>query len=143
MLMILRVKLLFGLYARHDWEGIFEVDGKATLADFARAVSGALRFGGERQFEFYIARTPHSRTRVTYDTANWQLYHMAIAGLYPLPAERNLYFLYDYGDSWLFRVARSRQRTGAPNPRVDYPRLIRTTGKRPNQFPALRGLRSD
>jgi hypothetical protein len=135
MILTLKIKLLFGLYSKDDWEGTFEVDESTLLIDLHDAINRALRFDDDHMFEFYVARTPRSSDRVHYDDENGRLYDTKIGNLYPLPTDRNLYYLFDYGDSWLFKVSKSRQQPRKPKLRVKYPRLIHTEGKRPEQYP--------
>lgn len=53
----------------------------------------------------------------------------------PLGKDRKLYYLFDYGDSWLFAVTKSRKNPGNPEPRVKYPRVIDERGVKPEQYP--------
>ena len=135
MILTLNVKLLFGLYAEDAWEGTIEIDERSTLLDLHDTIQRALRFDNDHMFEFYVARTPRSHERIHYDDENERLYDTAIGSLYPLPTDRNLYYLFDYGDSWLFKIGKTRHKPAKPKPRVKYPRLIHTEGKRPEQYP--------
>jgi hypothetical protein len=48
---------------------------------------------------------------------------------------RNLYYLFDYGDHCLFKVAKSRTRPFAPVKGCQYPRLLSFIGTPPVQYP--------
>jgi hypothetical protein len=88
------------------------------------------------EFEFYVARTRRSHPRVVYDDENGLLDKTKIGSLFPLPAKRSLYYLFDYGDSWVFKLNKSRLPASDPKPRALYPRLINSEGRRPKQYPA-------
>lgn len=137
MILTLKIKLLFGLYTKDDWEGTLEVDESATLLDLHDAIQHALQFDNDHMYEFYVARTPRSGARVHFDDENGRLYDTEIGTLYPLPAKKNLFYLFDYGDSWLFKISKSRHAPAEPVPHVEYPRLIHVKGTRPEQYPAM------
>ena len=135
MILTLKVKLIFGLYADGDWEGIFEINAASTCDELHAAIQRALKFDDDHLYEFYIARTARSGDRVHFDDENGLLYTQTWDDIFPLPKDRNFYYLFDYGDSWLFQVSRTRHAPSVVKPRVRYPRLILSTGKRPEQYP--------
>lgn len=137
MIQAFKVTLMFGLYAKDDWEGIFEVDSSSTLDDFHHAIQQALDFDNDHMYEFYTAKTERSRPDVRYDDDNEGLYNTTLSQLYPLPKDRRLFYLFDYGDSWLFKIVKLRKSEQQPIPDVQYPRLIQENGERPIQYPSF------
>jgi hypothetical protein len=137
MILTLKIKLVSGLYADDGWEGTLEIDERATLLDLHYAIQHAVRFDNDHMFEFYVARTLRSHPRVVYDDENGLLDKTKIGSLFPLPTKRSLFYLFDYGDHWVFKVGKSRLPPNPPKPRVEYPRLIHSEGKRPVQYPAM------
>lgn len=135
MILVLKVKLLFGTYANSEWEGVIEINSSSTLEDFHHAIQDALGFDNDHLYEFFIARTERSRERVRFDDESGGLYSTTVEGLYPLADGRHLYYLFDYGDHWLFKITKTKKNYQEPDPHVTYPRLIHETGKRPEQYP--------
>ena len=134
-ILTLKVTLLFGLYATEDWEGTLEVDGKSRLQELHTAIQRALNFDDDPLYEFFIARTERAKDKNTFDSENGGNYAKTIDSLYPLPDKRNLYYLFDYGDSWLFKITRTRTPAREAVRNVKYPRLIQESGTRPPQYP--------
>jgi hypothetical protein len=58
-----------------------------------------------------------------------------LEGLFPLPTDRRLFYLVDYGDNWIFQISRARNKPFAPEPGTEWPRLIRERGEKPPQYP--------
>jgi hypothetical protein len=135
-LWILKVELLFGSYAEGDWEGLIEIEPSSTLEDLHFAIIKSVKFDNDHLYEFYISRTERSRDRLRFDDENGEIYEKKLASLYPLEKGKKLYYLFDYGDHWLFKITKSRKKPQAPKSGVKYPRLLSTEGKVPEQYPA-------
>jgi hypothetical protein len=58
-----------------------------------------------------------------------------LEGLFPLPTDRRLFYLFDYGDNWIFQISRARNKPFAPEPGTEWPRLISERGEKPPQYP--------
>jgi hypothetical protein len=48
---------------------------------------------------------------------------------------RRLFYLFDYGDNWIFQINRARNKPFAPEPGTEWPRLISKRGEKPPQYP--------
>ena len=134
MILALKIKLLFGAYAEDDWEGTVEINSSATLENLHFAIQDALDFDNDHLYEFYIARTPRSRERIRFDDEGGEIYSKTIESLYPLADKQCLFYLFDYGDSWLFKITKNRKSLET-DPHVTYPRLVHETGGKPEQYP--------
>ena len=135
MIWLLKVELLFGAYAEHDWEGEIEIESTATLEDLHFAINDAVDFDYDHLYEFYISRTERSRDRQRFNEENEEVYIKTLESLYPLEKGRKLFYMFDYGDSWLFKISRSRKRPYDAQPNIEYPRLLKVVGKTPVQYP--------
>ena len=135
-ILTLKVTLLYGPYATEKWEGTLEVDGKSPLQELHAAIQRILNFDDDHLYELFIARTERSRDKITFDDENGGIYETTINSLYPLPDKRNLYYLFDYGDSWLFKITRARTPEQKAVRKVKYPRLTHESGTRPPQYPS-------
>ena len=135
MIIILKVKLLVGTDTNRKWEGVIEIQTSSMLEDFHFAIQNALGFDNDHLYEFFIARTERSRERLSFDDENGELCNTTIGSLYPLPVGQHLYYLFDYGDNWLFKITKSKKIPQNTDTLVTYPRLIHETGERPEQYP--------
>ena len=137
MIISLKMKLLRGAYASGDWEGVLQIDASSTLEQLHFAIQDGLKFDNDHMYEFFTARGERSRERVSFDDENGGAYDRTIASLFPLPKNHHLYYLFDYGDNWLFSLTKSRSAMTAPEPKITYPRLVLEVGKRPEQYPSM------
>lgn len=136
MILTLKTTLLRGPYDSDRWEGVFEVDAESSLEDIHSLIQDTLSFDDDHLFEFFIAGTETSRERLSFDDENGGLHDNTISSLYPLPKHKRLYYLFDYGDHWLFKIGRAVKTETEPAPNVAYPRLLRESGTRPQQYPS-------
>jgi hypothetical protein len=136
MIFALKVSLVSGAYATGKWQGVIEIDSSSTLEELHFAIQGALSFDNDHLYEFYSARTERSRQRTTYDDENGALYDKTVESLFPLPERRSLYYLFDYGDSWTFKVTKATAPKVPPDFNPIYPRLVHEDGEKPEQYPS-------
>jgi hypothetical protein len=132
----LKTTLIHGPYAIDKWEAVFEIHTDALLDNLHAFIQETLAFDDDHLYEFFIARTENSRERLTFDDENGGLYDTSIEDLYPLPDKKHLYYLFDYGDHWLFKITKTTKTALEPIPDVEYPRVIRESGTRPSQYPS-------
>ena len=123
MIWILKVELLFGDYAEEVWEGTIEIDSLSTLEDLHFALQDILNFDNDHMYEFYVSRTERSRVPIRYDDENELVYSVILEDLYPLEKYKKLFYLFDYGDNWLFKITKSRKKAQEPVQGIKYPRL--------------------
>jgi len=126
--MILTIKIRL-----HYWNGTIEVDDTSTAEDLHHIIQQAVDFDDDHLYEFYVASSAMSRNRdviATYEEADT----VRLADIFPLRKGAKLFYLFDYGDSWVFQVSLSRK---APFVRVGgtiYPKLVSEEGERPIQY---------
>lgn len=136
MIIELKVTLEDGMYAEERWDGVLAIDASATLEDLHFAIQEAVGFDNDHLYEFYVARTDRSRERDQFDEENEGIFKMTLKDLFPLPDKKHLYYMFDYGDSWLFKISKTRKKAWEPEPGFTYPRLILETGEKPEQYPS-------
>ena len=135
MIWTINFQLRFGLHAEEKWESTVEVESTSTLEDIHHVVQAAAEFDNDHMYEFYISRTERSRDRVLFDSDNERIYTTTLESLFPLEKDRNLYYMFDYGDSWLFKISKTRKKPYEPVKGIEYPILIEEKGKTPEQYP--------
>jgi Plasmid pRiA4b ORF-3-like protein len=134
MIWTIKVTLLTGAYATSECVRVFEMDSATCLDDLHFLIQRTLRFDNDHLYDFFVARTPRSRDRILIDNENGELDSTTLADLFPLPKNRKLFYYFDYGDSWIFEVSRTRRAPFAPLPGTDYPVSIEKIGKNPKQY---------
>jgi len=136
MIWTLRVELLDGLYAgEEECVQVIEIDSSDTLEDLHLAIQDAVGFDNDHLYEFYVARTERSRDRKRFDEGNGGISTTTLEDIYPLEKGKKLYYLFDYGDSWRFKITKTRTKAHPPLEGIEYPRVIERTGSNPDQYP--------
>ena len=106
---------------------VIEIDEDSSLEVLHGIIQQAVDFDDDHLYDFYAGR--HSRNqKVEFEV------DAILSEIYPLPPSCKLYYLFDYGDSWVFQIRKSRKRTESQLG-VSYPRIIKETGKNPTQYP--------
>lgn len=138
MILTLKVKLAGGMYVSADWQGEIEIDENDTLEHLHFAIQDAVNFDNDHMYEFFIAKTPRSRDREVFDLDGDEgtpLAEQIIGELFPLPEKMSIYYLFDYGDEWMFKILKSRKAAHEAVKGIQYPRLVAQTGVAPEQYP--------
>jgi len=123
------------VYAREDWKAVIEIDSKSTLEELHFIIQDAVEFDNDHMYEFYISRTERSQNRVSYDDENEGIYETTLDDLFPLEKGNKLFYLFDYGDSWLFKILKSRKKPHEPENGKIYPKIVKEVGIKPEQYP--------
>lgn len=137
MILTLNIELVGGCYADEIWRGSIEIDSASTLEDVHLAIQDAVEFENDHMYEFYIARTERARDRIVFDDENEGIFTTTIGGLFPLDKGKKLFYMFDYGDSWLFKVSKARSLPKEPEKAVKYPRVVSEKGCKPEQYPSF------
>ncbi len=116
------------------WSADIEFIEFSTLEDVHGAIQQAVNFDNDHLYEFFVARTDHARERIRYDDENGQIYVTRLHDLFPLPPRKSLFYLFDYGDSWIFKILKSRKKPHEPEVGVTYPRVVNEIGEKPIQY---------
>ena len=127
MILTIKVKL-------HSWSGIFEIDDSSTSEDLHYVIQQAVEFDNDHLYEFYLASSDRSRHRniiSTYEDADTVI----LASIFPLAKGKKLFYLFDYGDNWVFQISQSRKAPFIAASATRYPQIISETGERPTQYP--------
>jgi len=137
MIWTFRIELLFGIYAEEAWGVEMEIDSTSTLEGLHLAIQDAVEFDNDHLYEFYISRSENSNSRdiVRFDDENGGIYNTTIEELYPLDKDKKLFYMFDYGDSWLFKLSKTRKKPQDIQLGVDYPRIVAEVGTKPMQYP--------
>ncbi len=135
MIWTFKIELLYGAYAKEECVRVIEIESSSTLEDFHFAIQNAVEFENDHLYEFYTSRTDRSRDRIRFDDENGKLYDLTLENLYPLEKRKKLFYLFDYGDHWLFKISKNRKKPQQRKIGIKYPRVIERIGKNPEQYP--------
>lgn len=134
-----RVKLPL---TRSECVRVIEIRSTASFLDLHEAIQQAVDFENDHLFEFYLGRNPGNRAYAIGREPNWDTFNpiktyrsIKLSGVWPLPKGMNLYYLFDFGDNWLFQVNKTRHKDKIAQPGIVYPRVIEAKGKNPVQYP--------
>jgi len=128
MIITLRVKL------GTAWSVDMELDDSTVLADVHLAIQRAVEFDNDHLYAFFVARTERAQKRFMLDDENELVFSRKLSQLFPLPDKQSLFYLFDYGDNWRFKIVLTRKRPHEPVAGIEYPRVVNETGTKPIQY---------
>ena len=134
MIMTLKITLVRGRYCNDSWAANIEVDESSTLEDLHYAIQEAVEFDRDHLYCFFRSRTDRSRNREYFDEENGLTFSQPLTAMFPLPVKQSLFYLFDWGDEWVFKISQSRKRPHEPVKGVTYPRMESESGTKPNQY---------
>ena len=108
------------------WSRVIEVKEDFTIRQLHRYIQEIVEFDDDHLYEFYIGKTPRNRSSVVPKNTK-------LNEIYPITGYK-LYYLFDFGDNWLFQIKKSRKKLEVSK-QVKYPRLIKSIGTNPEQYP--------
>jgi len=137
--MIITIKIAIPYEYCHEsddcYEAIVEVNENYKLKKLHLLIQEVLDFDDDHLFDFYLAASAHSHTTkqvlYSYDKPT----NIKIGDLLPLPKDRKLFYLFNYGDEWIFQISNSRKKSFLAEKGVKYPQLIGEKGEKPVQYP--------
>ena len=108
------------------WSRTIEVKEDFTLGKLHKYIQQLVEFDDDHLYEFYLGRNPRNRAHSVPNNTK-------LNQIYPSNGLK-LYYLFDFGDSWLFEISKSRKKKSVEE-KQDYPILIESTGINPEQYP--------
>jgi len=108
------------------WTKIIEVKEDFRLFELHEYIQNLVEFDNDHLFEFYIDKTPRNLKNAVSEGVR-------LNEIYPITGYK-LYYLFDFGDSWIFQIKKSRKKRNE-NKSTIYPVLIESTGINPEQYP--------
>ena len=107
------------------WSRIIEVEEDFTLIRLHKYIQKVVGFDDDHMYEFYIGKNPRNRASSVPKRTK-------LNEIYPLKCYK-LYYLFDFGASWLFEIRKSRKKK-IENKKCKYPLVIESTGINPVQY---------
>jgi len=129
-----------GMYLEDDWVREFETNSNNTLTDLHLDILEIIGFDNDHLYDFFGGRRLSNRKVIFSENENWEVREnvfrsTVLEDIYPLPQNIKLYYIFDYGDRWTFRIIKSRKKPQEVDKNQKYPRVIKEIGKNPHQYP--------
>jgi len=131
--------LLDGFRAKkeHDWSRVFEIESTTSLSRLHSYIQDIVEFDNDHMYDFFVGKNYRDRRNALSDDGGTPF----DAGDYSdirfedvIPqAGFKLFYHFDFGDDWIFRLKIGRKIINAEKGRK-YPRLILKNGKILKQY---------
>ncbi len=108
------------------WVRTIEVSENFSLQQLHRYIQDLVDFDNDHLYEFYIGKNPRNKILTLSERTK-------LNEIYPIPGAK-LYYLFDFGDCWLFEIKKLRKKKYM-NSETVLPRLIESSGENPEQYP--------
>ncbi len=123
---------------KNFWEAIIEIPADCSLFDFHRFIQDITDFDNDHLFEFYAGRNERNRKLLFseepgYPDNGGEFERILLKDIYPLKKSLKLYYLFDFGDDWIFEIHKLRKKA-IPQEGVQYPRVVSQTGNQLIQY---------
>jgi hypothetical protein len=122
---------------KNFWEATIEVPDVLSLFDFHLLIQQILSFDNDHLFDFFAGRNERNR-KVLFSEDSGSPYEggkyedILLKDIYPLKGLK-LYYLFDYGDNWIFEIRKSRKKV-KPIQENTYPRVVSDNGVKLIQY---------
>ena len=113
-------------YDEVGWGRTIEVKENFTLRQLHTYIQKIIDFDDDHLYDFFIEKNPRNQSNIVSKS-------LKLNEIYPITGYK-LYYLFDYGDSWLFQIKKSRKRL-IEDCSIKYPRIIKSSGTNPEQYP--------
>lgn len=140
MIWTIKIECDFGRFLVDECVRVIEIKSNASLFDLHDAIQDAVGFDRDHLFEFFAGRHRRNREIVYADTfdaeEDFDAYaDISIEQVFPLPDKLKLFYHFDFGDDWYFKIIKSRKKPFKPSRGVKYPRVTQRVGSNPEQYP--------
>ena len=122
---------------KNFWEATIEVPDMCPLLDLHLFIQNTIGFENDHLFEFYAGRNERNRQIVFSEDSKYpddeDVYeNILLKDIYPLKGLK-LYYLFDFGDGWIFEIKKSRKKAIPVND-IAYPRVVTENGVKLKQY---------
>ncbi len=107
------------------WSRTVEVKEDFTLQKLHNLIQEVVEFDNDHLYEFFVGKNPRNKYGTLPKKAK-------LNEIYPITGYK-LYYLFDFGDSWLFQISKSRKKKTVQK-EIKYPLLIESSGENPEQY---------
>jgi len=140
MILTLTIDCIRGIYLKENCIRVIEIDENTSLYDLHDAIQDTVGFERDHPYAFFLANSPARGAnrqwlteKETWDDKEDDFFRIQLMTIWPTGRQK-LYYLFDFGDNWIFEIRKERS-TKKPVSGVKYPRVIKTIGPNPEQYP--------
>ena len=134
MIYTLSIQCVSGPNLIEPFKRTVEVPSHYPLGDLHWLILDLVEFDEEDHLTgYYVARTWEGPKAWLLDDSDETPWEKTLEEIFPLPARRHLYFLYDFGNSWFFEIRREKEKMEEEG--LEYPCLIKSIGPPPTEYP--------
>lgn len=145
MIYTLTIECIRGAYLEEKCVRVLEIEKDASLYSLHHAIHEAVHFGFDHPHKFFISSTGNPWGKISrpgnqenedqddWDDMDWDVDDLKLENIWPL-GRKKLYYLFDYGDDWVFEIRKARGEKEADK-NASYPRIIKSIGPNPKQYP--------
>ena len=143
MIWTLKIECVLGRYLSDEWVRVIEIDSRTTLSDIHEEIQDEIGFDRDHLFEFFAGRNTRKRDIDFAGEESWAMpwgdvcdrySELKLENIYPLPKGLKLFYHFDFGDDWYFKINKSRKKPREPEAGVQYPRIVKSIGPNPDQY---------
>jgi len=120
---------------------VIEIEATASFLQLHEGIQDAVDFDNAHLFQFYLGRHPDQHAYIIGGEPSWNGYNpvnryrkISISDTWPLPTACKLYYLFDFGDQWIFQINKTRHKDKIAQSGIGYPRVIEAKGNNPEQY---------
>lgn len=108
------------------------------LDELAPLVLGIAGFDDDHLDAFYLTNSARGKKTFLTGKGEWsngddETGDAHLSNIFPLPKNKKLFYLYDFGTSWCFQIIRKGKEKPA-QAGLEYPRNVETKGIRPEKY---------
>ncbi len=122
----LTISLPYSHEEEEIWSRTIEVPEEFTLRQLHQYIQIIIDFDDDHLYEFYAGRNPRNNDHVISKERR-------LNEIYPMSGFK-LYYLFDFGDSWLFEIRKSRKKKILEG-NSPLPTVVESYGDNPDQYP--------
>ena len=142
MVITLELECLANPFFDDEFKCVFEIDESITLDELHLHIQKIIEFDNDHMYEFFTARNPYGKRNVVYCDEEFSFHDNVMSinetkllDVFPLEPKESLFYFFDFGDSWVFKVKRTRHKAKATEKGMSYPNIIKVVGEKPEQYP--------
>lgn len=132
-ILTLDIKCIRGMYLMEPYKFRTHAPAAWTLEDLERHILRTMDFDGDHMAQFHLAATARGRQTLLGPDDGADYADSMLEAIFPLPKHKKLFYLYDFGASWLFQISK-HGKSIAMLRGVTYPRLISKEGVKPLEY---------
>ncbi len=119
------------------WKRTVEISAATTLDDLHVYIQNVVDFDNDHMYEFYVAKKVRSKKtrQFTSEGMSEEEEDTPLNQIFPLPTGHFLFYLFDYGDDWRFKIRKTKRKPQFAVEGEQYPRVVGGEGENPRQYP--------